>query len=304
MKKNHPAHLPAKFTRNITGLHGAKGKRWLAELPRTVEAMLDKWELNIERVFPNLSYNFVASCAGKTGEKLVLKIGVPEKDSSLNDEKRALEAFDGNGAIKVLRFDRRRCAMLLERAVEGRTLHEVCGEDYRRAVEIAVEVMQKLPRQPPNKSDFINLENWIDGLTRAGKVGFESEKVGRAQKFFGGLNEPLEKKILLHGDIHFDNILSARREPFLLIDPKGVVGEIGYEIAVFLNDLAGWTAHLTDQKEVLTAAVEVFSRAFSVGAEDLRKWAYSFAVLSAWWMFEDFGANRRKDILRAEIWDV
>ena len=75
MKKNHTDRLPAKFTRNITGLHGAKGERWLAELPRTVEAMLDKWGLNIERVFPNLSYNFVASCADETGEKLVLKIG-------------------------------------------------------------------------------------------------------------------------------------------------------------------------------------------------------------------------------------
>ena len=241
---------------------------------------------------------------GETGEKFVLKIGVAEEDSSVFEEKRALEAFGGNGAVRLINFDAGLSAMLIEKAVEGLTLSEVCGEAYEKAVNIAVDVMQKLPRQPPNKAEFVNLQSWIDELNRAVAVGFEPEKVARARRFFGELVEPFGNKVLLHGDIHFDNILSARREPFLLIDPKGIVGEIGYEIAVFLNDLAGWTSHLPHRKQVLNSAVESFSRAFAVSAKDLRKWAYSFAVLSAWWMLEDFGKNRKEDVLRAEIWDV
>lgn len=304
MNKNHIGDLPAKFTRNISNLHGAEGEKWLADLPRITEEVCGRWSLRIKRVFPNLSFNFVAACANGRGEQFVLKIGVPEEDAPVIYEKRALEAFGGNGAVKLINFDAELTAMLIEKAVEGATLSEVCGEDFGKAVEIAVDVMRKLPRQPPNKSDFINLESWIDGLNRAANVGFEPEKVCQAQKFFGELCKPFENKILLHGDIHFDNILSAKREPFLLIDPKGIVGEIGYEIAVFLNDLAGWTSHLVNQKEVLNSAIESFSRAFSVGAEDLRKWSYSFAVLSAWWMLEDFGVNRKEDVLRAEIWEV
>ena len=304
MNKKYTENLSPKFTRNILGLHGAKGERWLADLPDIITEICGRWSLEIDKVFPNLSFNFVASCAGKTGEKFVLKIGVPETDAPVVYEKRALEAFGGNGAVRLINYDEGLTAMLIERAVEGLTLSEVCGEDYSRAVRIAVQVMRKLPRQPPNKREFINLESWIDELERAVAVGFEPEKVAKAQRLFRELVAPFENKILLHGDIHFDNILSAQREPFLLIDPKGLVGEIGYEIAVFLNDLAGWTSHLPHRKEILNSAVESFSKAFSVSAEDLRKWAYSFAVLSAWWMREDFGKNRKEDVLRAEIWDV
>ena len=241
MKEIFKENLPPKFTRNIAGLHGAKGERWLADLPDIINEICGKWSLEVDKVFPNLSFNFVASCVGETGEKFVLKIGVPEEDAPVLDEKRALEAFDGCGSVRLIKFDAKLTAMLIEKAVEGRTLNEVCGENYGKAVEIAVDVMRKLPRRPANKSEFINLESWIDGLNRAVEAGFAPEKVAKAQKFFAELVEPFGNKILLHGDIHFDNILSAQREPFLVIDPKGLVGEIGYEIAVFLNDLAGWT---------------------------------------------------------------
>lgn len=304
MSKKHAENLPEKLTQNISGLFGAKGEKWLADLPEIIREISAEWSLTIDKTFPNLSFNYVASCVDKMGEKYVLKIGVPETDSPVLSEKRALEAFGGKGAVKLLKFDARLCAMLLERAMPGKTLSEVCGEDYGEAVEIAIEVMRKLPRNPPDKSEFVNLETWINALNRAVKINFEPEKVCKAQKFFAELVEPFERKILLHGDIHFDNILTARREPYLLIDPKGIVGEIAYEIAVFLNDLAGWTAHLSNQKKILASAVESFSQAFAVSTADLRKWAYAFAVLSAWWMLEDFGKGWEAQILRADIWEV
>lgn len=304
MDRNFKENLPPKFTRNVTELYGAKGEKWIANLPSTVDEICAKWSLEIERIFPNLSFNFAAACFDGSGTKFVLKIGVPENNSSVLYEKRALRAFAGNGAVKLLKFDAHYCAMLLERAVEGKTLHEVCGEDYGKAVEIAIDVMRKLPRNPADKNKFINLETWIKGLDRAFILNFEPEKTAKAKMFFAELVEPFEKKILLHGDVHFDNILSAKREPFLLIDPKGIIGEIGYEIAVFLNDLADWTSHLKNQKRFLENAVESFAKAFNADAKKLRKWAFAFAVLSAWWMMEDFGSNKEKDILRAEIWDV
>ena len=304
MNTNLAENLPERFTRNIKGLFGAKGEKWLIDLPGIIAEISQKWALTIEQVFANLSFNYVVLCAGETGEKYVLKIGVPEKDSPILDEKRALEAFDGKGAVRLLKFDEQTCAMLLERAVPGTTLGEIFDEDYARAVEIAIGVIKELPRHPPNKAEFVNLETWISGLNRAVKANFEAAMVSKAQQFFAELTQPFERKVLLHGDIHFDNILSARREPFLAIDPKGIVGELGYEIAVFLNDLAGWTEHLANQQEVLESAVESFAMAFAISPRDLRKWAYAFAVLSAWWTMEDFGENKQENILRADIWDV
>lgn len=304
MNQNLPENLPERFKKNIIGLFGVQGEKWLADLPEITDEICDKWSLRINKVFENLSFNYVASCTDQTGEKYVLKIGVPEEDSPILNEKRALEAFDGKGAVRLLKFDEKTWAMLLERALPGETLGDICDEDYARAVEIAIGIMKELPREPVNKGDFVNLETWINGLNRAVKANFEPAYVAKAQTFFAELIEPFERKILLHGDIHFDNILSAKRAAFLAIDPKGIVGEIGYEIAVFLNDLEGWTADRDDQKEILRVALESFSKAFAISTQNLRKWVYSFAVLSAWWTVEDFGENKKENILRADIWDV
>ena len=304
MTKIHTKNLPLKFRKNVTGLYGAKGEKWLAELPHTLGIICAEWNLVLEDFFANLSFNFVAKCSDANGGKYVLKVGVQDEHSPLLTEKNALETFSGQGAVKVLRYDENLCAMLLERAIEGKTLSEICGEDYEKAVQIAIAVLKKLPRNPPDKTKFINLETWIEGLNRAVKAGFSPDKVAKAQVFFAELIEPYERKILLHGDVHFDNILSARREPFLLIDPKGLIGEIGYEIAVFHNDLAGWTGHLSNQKQILKFAVERFSEAFTVSRQKLRKWSFSYAVLSAWWMMEDFGENCERELALADIWDV
>ena len=62
MNQNFNENLPAQFIRNITGLYGAKGKKWLAKLPESVDKICTKWSLEIEKVFSNLSFNFVAVC--------------------------------------------------------------------------------------------------------------------------------------------------------------------------------------------------------------------------------------------------
>ena len=95
MSENFTKNLPPKFIQNISGLYGAKGKKWLKDLPDILAEICQKWSLQIDKVFPNLSFNFVALCVNKSGEKYVLKVGVPEKDSSIIYEKRALQVFDG-----------------------------------------------------------------------------------------------------------------------------------------------------------------------------------------------------------------
>jgi hypothetical protein len=40
----------------------------------------------------------------------------------------------------------------------------------------------------------------------------------------------------------------GEREPFLAIDPKGIVGDIGFEISVFLNNPRGWLLSNPDRK--------------------------------------------------------
>jgi streptomycin 6-kinase len=108
----------------------------------------------------------------------------------------------------------------------------------------------------------------------------------------------------LHGDLHHENILSATREPYLAIDPKGIVGHVGYEIAVFLNNHHWWLEGDEDIPKKLDHAVQQFSEAFEISPDDLRRWAYAQMVLSAWWTFDEMPDIYNNEVALADIWDV
>ena len=110
--------------------------------------------------------------------------------------------------------------------------------------------------------------------------------------------------MLLHGDFHHENILSATRESFLAIDPKGIVGDIGFDISVFLLNHAKWLENEPNFLEKLNEAINKFSESFNLTPVNLRKWVYTFSVLSALWTFEENSDNWRNELDFAEIWDV
>ena len=110
--------------------------------------------------------------------------------------------------------------------------------------------------------------------------------------------------MLLHGDLHHENILSARRGPFLAIDPKGITGNFGYEMSAFLINHHRWMESDPDVKEKLGAAIDRFAGAFKMPPETIRKWTFAQSVLSAWWTFEENSENWKRELELAEIWDV
>jgi streptomycin 6-kinase len=103
--------------------------------------------------------------------------------------------------------------------------------------------------------------------------------------------------------LHHQNILSARRDSFLAIDPKGIIGDVGFEISVFLNNPRGWLLPNPDCRKIAQRRVKQFAEAFAIEPRDLCDWAYAEAVLSTWWTLEDGGNDWEKWLACAEIWD-
>ncbi|MDQ6788037.1 MAG: aminoglycoside phosphotransferase family protein [Acidobacteriota bacterium] len=303
MNRKYFANLPERFTRNVLGLHAEKGGQWLEDLPEVVGKISEKWSLQMEKPFADLSYNFVAPCILSGGTKAVLKIGFPEKDSPLFGEQKALQIYNGNGAVKLLAFDANYCALLLERLIPGENLKSLCETDDERATEIAIEVMRRLRQKPPENVEFPTLIDWMSGLQTAKKVRFASRLCDKALNYFEELSNDSEENLLLHGDLHHENILSAGRESFLAIDPKGVVGNIGYEIGVFLNNQRRLVRSRQNLRQILEQHVRQFARSFEIEPQNLRKWAFLQAALSAWWVFEDNGTGWEKWTAYADIWE-
>jgi streptomycin 6-kinase len=302
MEKKRGFYLPETFKRNICDLHAEKGERWLSDLPELTGEIAEEWRLFVGEPFPNLSYHYVAPCVCDNGSEAVLKIGFAEKDSIVLSEAKFLNLLNGNGAVKLFRFDEIRCALLLERLMPGKNLVELAKTDDEQATAHAIRVMKKIRCQPPEKIQFPTLENWVASFCRAEKTTFDFTRVKKAQRIFERLIGSSEQQ-LLHGDLHHQNILSAGHEAFMAIDPKGIVGDIGFEISVFLNNPRGWLLTNPDRRTITQRRIKQFAAAFTVEPQDLRDWAYAEAVLSAWWTYEDGGSDWEKWLACADIWE-
>lgn len=305
MDKEFRDTLPHKFVENTIALCGTRGEKWLNELPDIIAALEEQWKIRVEGHFRNLSYNYVANAILSDGVSAVLKIGLPLKDVEIYGEAAYLKAANGEGAARLLEFDRESEAALLERVIPGANLKSIFKKDQAKAVSVMIRVQKRLLRPvPADIEDFISLDGWFDGLKNAAGTKFPQDYAEKALEFYAELSTDTKNICLLHGDLHHDNILSAKREPFLVIDPKGMIGHVGYEIGIFLNIHHDWLDWDTRLEGKLDAAVAQFAAAFELEETVIRKWAFCQMVLSWWWMFDEMPEIFGDELGLSDIWKV
>jgi len=93
---------------------------------------------------------------------------------------------------------------------------------------------------------------------------------------------------LLHGDIHHQNILQGGEQGWVTIDPKGLIGERGYDVATWMLNPWG-IGERRDVADIMTARLDLFSRELGIDRQRLAQWAFVHSVLSMCWTLEDDG---------------
>ena len=292
--------LPAGFRQKVIDVHGEAGANWLSQLAKTIAECERRWSLQVMLPFPCLSYNYVAPVLRADGKDAVLKLGVPHQ--GFTTELEALRHYDGAGIVKLLAGDVDLGAMLLERLKPGTLLFSLADDEH--ATSIAAQVIRQMRRPPPTEHQFPTISEWASGLDKlreryAGATGPISAPLAeKAETLFSELIGSMGAPVLLHGDLHHDNILSAGREPWLAIDPKGVVGEAEYEVGAFVRN----RLFLGPRPERLLARrVDQFVEGLEFDRERILGWSLAQAVLSAWWSFEDSGHVWDEAIACAEL---
>ena len=278
--------LPETFISTIKNVYKKDGERFLAVLPFLIDEVSDRWGLTKVTPVPNLSFNFVAF-ANRGDDEVILKMGVPNPE--LTSEMTALKLFNGNGACQLLEHDEERGLLLLERLKPGKMLAEL--EDDEERTIIAAEVMSKLWRKVPSDNKFIKLSDWFAGLKKirphfdGGTGPFPKKLLERVESFLPELFADTDVK-LMHGDFHHFNILSSERG-WLVIDPKGVIGPVGYEVGPLM--LNPWSS-ISDWNRFKVHAerrVSILAERLGWEREKIIKWSMAHAILSAWWSIED-----------------
>jgi streptomycin 6-kinase len=281
-----------ELARNVVGAWGSDGARWLAELPAILRSLAGDWDLTIGAPF-ELSYHYVTAVALGDGTPAVLKLGVPT-GTSLAEEARALTAFDGQGAVRLLRADLDRGAILLERIAPGWRARDLVPGRDSAATSVAVDVMRRLHKPPPpgcTMPDLLSQARAFDNYRVVhGQAGpLPLDLVVRAGGLMRELCASATDRVVLHGDLHHDNILRATREPWLAIDPHGLVGDPGYEVGSLL-----YNPDPDNRDETLTALAparaEQLADELAMPIDRVLAWGFVKAVMSDVWSAEGWSS--------------
>jgi streptomycin 6-kinase len=281
--------IPQSLNEKIAAVHGEQGREWLEKLPGLISYCAERWSLKLGQPFPNLSYNLVLPGVGSDGAELVLKLGVPCQE--LLNEAAALDLFQGTGAVRLLDHDAPRGILLMERVTPGTPVYEMQSDID--ATRTAASLMRQLWRPPSPNHGLPTLAVWFQAFSRlrdkfGGRTGpFPAKLIDKAERTFAELNASTISNVILHGDLHHENILLSAQRGWLAIDPKGICGDPGYEVGSFMLNQLPVGASESATVKTLAQRLSVFSAELNVSQERLARWSFCHAVLSALWDWEE-----------------
>ncbi len=204
---------------------------WLERVPDLVAECAEEWDLRLAEPYGPGAAGYAVRAELPAGRQVVLKLIYPHRESE--HEADALARWDGEGAVQLLARDDDRSAMLIERCEPGTTL-SAAGRGVALDVLIGLLPLLWVEAGGP----FHTLEDeaawWIgylpDQWERSGGA-VERRFVDAAVDVLSSLSQSQGEQVLLHQDLHGDNVLAAERKPWLVIDPKPLIGEREFAVA-------------------------------------------------------------------------
>jgi streptomycin 6-kinase len=272
--------IPKPFSERIIRIYGETGKTWLNSLPETIRFCETHWNLKVSEPF-DLSYNYVARTEG---DQAVIKVCLP--GPGFKAELDSLKLYEGRGLCRLIDCIDERNVLLLESLHPGFNIKRL---DEHGSTQAICSVIQEMQVDHRNLSGtFPTIADWAKGLEKMRvhfakrSSPFEERVVKKVETLFPKLISTQRNVYVLHGDLHHENIL-AHGKGWKGIDPKGVVGEVEYELIPFLlNNHSGFLI-----SEVIDARISQFHQLLNVDIQRIYGWGLCHSLLSGWWNIED-----------------
>lgn len=187
---------------------------------------------------------------------------------------RALQWWEGDGAAKVLQSDGN--AVVLERL--GAPLRAVVTDD-RQATTIICDVIARIHSHSHRTlpDGFPPLRAWMQSLFADTGPRFDT-----ARSFADDLLTRNDDPVLLHGDVHHENVLDGGERGWLLIDPKGILGPRAFDYA---NLFTNWT--LPESLQHFDSRLEIVTRRSGINRFTTLQWIVAWSALSGIWHLEE-----------------
>ena len=228
--------LPKEYIEKIKNLFGEEGEKWLDNLENVINDNIKKYGLTDLKPVKNLSYNFVATAKSTKYGDVIIKIGLPDKDTI--QEITALSIYNGNHACKCYEHDFKQGFYILEKLNPGTSLLNKSNREKR--IEIFSDLAKKLPVKVESNIKLPTFRETIDkafNIARKDKKKYEKiiEYIEIADTEYKKIEDLNLDKYVLHGDLHHENIL-LDGDTYKAIDPHGRIGEKILEVGTFIEN--------------------------------------------------------------------
>jgi streptomycin 6-kinase len=286
-------HLPPEFIDKVQRIFGKSGREWLPGLPAIVAQCREQWGLGEGVMCPTVSMNYIEFTTTAAGEPVALKVGVPHEE--LFTEMEALRLYNGRGAARLLDADCDLGAILIQRLQPGRMLWRL--GDNCRETEIAASIMRVLPVPPPETHSLPTFGRWVERAFRLTRTEWDPDErmprdlIDRAEQAFHEIERDSPGDVVLHGDLHHENILLDDESGWTAIDPKGVIGAPCLEVGRFLQNQLPSSLPAERREALVRERVQILSAELGHSQETVAASALVDCVLSHCWSFEDEGIS-------------
>ena len=267
---------------------GEDWARWLDRLPRLAEELVAEWRLTPSAAPLHGYCSLVLPVTDADGTAGALKITFDGDEESLH-EALALQHWGGRGAVRLLRADPRRRAMLLA-WLPGPDLADTWDVE---ACEVVGGLYGRLhiPALPQLASVESYVEAWLRDLDGLGRdVPVPRRYVEQALALGRALLADAPAPVVVHGDLHYANVMADAAGEWVAIDPKPMAGDPHYEPAPLLwnrmDELTGPTA-VGSVRDGLRRRVHAVVDAGGLDEDRARDWVVVRMVINAGWTVED-----------------
>lgn len=209
------------------------GTAWLDRLPALVAAQCGRWDLIPDGVVRHGS-NALVVRVRRGPERCALRLSPPGDDVAT--EAAALRFWNGRGTVRLLEVDVEHRAQLLEWVAPGDSLEH---QPLAATVPVLGAVLRRLavgaPADLPSTGDVIaaEREGWLLRWSALGRPTSEPV-LAAALRAADAVREPATPHLAVNADLHFGQILRAEREPWLVVDPVLLRGDVGYDLGRLL----------------------------------------------------------------------
>lgn len=272
--------IPRDFARIVTEREGEPGRRWIESLPGLIDDLLQRWRCTPDAPMIYGGVGSILPVRRYDGAAAVLKISLAHPGNKY--EPHAFAVWAGRGAVLLYERDDAHFAMLLERA-EQETLDDL--DDVDRATAVLGTLARRLavpaPPELPRLAD--QADEWERTLrTDSDALGHPLPKrvVGAALSTVEDLGRK-QPETMVHGDLHFGNVVRAQREPWLVIDPKGLAGDLASDAVCVLVRGVDSLLAADDVGAELRRRLAIFADAAEIERERPIRWAQLQTTIGA-----------------------